>query len=260
MINYTYSKSIDDVGTFRQYDNPRLDRSLSTTDQPQNLNMSGVYQLPFGKGRMGGDNRIVSGLAGGWSLGTIFTYNSGSPIVFTGSGCGGSSILGTCMPFVVPGKSSRINGSYGHAAGYTTATTYTKAQYLDPAAFLVHGSCASAPSGTTPTSCPSYGTTTGQLTYVGNGPDLYVPGNASRVAALNTWSMSRYNLDFNVKRTFGVWENLKLQFEADVLNATNHPVFGAPTAVVNGSGFGNITGMAGAYNPRYVQLAARLNW
>jgi hypothetical protein len=260
MINYTYSKSIDDVGTFRQYDNPRLDRSLSTTDQPQNLNMSGVYQLPFGKGRMGGDNRIVSGLAGGWSLGTIFTYNSGSPIVFTGSGCGGSSILGTCMPFVVPGKSSRINGSYGHAAGFTTATTYTKAQYLDPAAFLVHGSCASAPSGTTPTSCPSYGTTTGQLIYVGNGPDLYVPGNASRVAALNTWSMSRYNLDFNVKRTFGVWENLKLQFEADVLNATNHPVFGAPTAVVNGSGFGNITGMAGAYNPRYVQLAARLNW
>ena len=72
--------------------------------------------------------------------------------------------------------------------------------------------------------------------------------------------MSRYNLDFNIKRTFGIWENLKLQFEADVLNATNHPVFGAPTAVVNGSGFGNITGMAGGYNPRYVQLAGRLNW
>ena len=31
MLNYTYSKSIDDVGTFRTTDNPRLDRSLSVT-------------------------------------------------------------------------------------------------------------------------------------------------------------------------------------------------------------------------------------
>ena len=32
MLNYTYSKSIDDLGTFRVGDNDRLDRSLSTAD------------------------------------------------------------------------------------------------------------------------------------------------------------------------------------------------------------------------------------
>lgn len=88
MVNYTYSKSIDDLGTFREYDNPRLDRSISTTDQPQNLNASGVYKLPFGHGHIGGDNHLVDAVAGGWSLSTIYTYTSGAPLVFTGSGCG----------------------------------------------------------------------------------------------------------------------------------------------------------------------------
>ena len=37
MLNYTYSKSIDDLGTFRVGDNTHLDRSLSTADEPQNL-------------------------------------------------------------------------------------------------------------------------------------------------------------------------------------------------------------------------------
>ncbi len=258
MLNYTYSKAIDNIGTVRVYDNSRLDRSLSTTDQPQNFNLSGVYALPFGKGKIGGDNRVVSMLAGGWSLSSIFTYNSGSPILFTGSGCGGSSILGTCMPNIVPGQANRINGSYGHAAGFDTATTYNKVSYLNPNAFTVNGSCASA-SGTQ-FSCPGYGTSVGQLTYVGNGPAVYVPGNASRVAALNTWSMSRYNVDMSIKRIFPVWESVKLQFQADFLNLTNHPVFGAPSGGVNGSGFGLITSMATAYNPRYVQLSASLSF
>jgi hypothetical protein len=258
MANYTYSKSIDDIGTFRTYDNNRLDRSISTTDQPQNLNVSGVYQLPFGHGKIGGDNFLVNALGGGWNLSSIFTYNSGAPLVFTGSGCGGSSILGTCMPNIVPGQANRINGSYGRAAGFTTAATYSQVPYLNAAAFTVNGSCASATG--TQASCPGYGTSVGQLTYVGNGPALYVPGNAARVGALNTWGMSRYNVDLGVKRTFPIYETVKLQFEANLLNVTNHPVFGTPSGSVNGSGFGQITSMAGFYNPRYVQLAARVNF
>ena len=61
MVNYTYSKSIDDLGTFRVGDNDRLDRSLSTADIPQNLVASVVYQLPFGRGHMWGDNPVYAG-------------------------------------------------------------------------------------------------------------------------------------------------------------------------------------------------------
>ena len=221
-----------------------------------------MYQLPFGHGKIGGDNFLVNAIGGGWSLSSIFTYNSGAPILFTGSGCGGNSILGTCMPNIVPGQANRINGSYGHAAGFTTAATYSQVSYLNPAAFTVNGSCGSAPPSPAPppTSCPLYGTSVGQLTYVGNGPALYVPGNAPRVGALNTWGMSRYNDDLGIKRTFPIYETVKLQFEANLLNVTNHPVFGSPSGSVNGSGFGQITSMAGFYNPRFVQLAARVNF
>ena len=113
MINYTYSKTIDDLGTFRVGDNPRLDRSLSTADQPQNLAGTAVYQLPFGRGHIGKDNAFVRALASDWGLSTIVTYHSGYPIAVTGSGCGTGSILNQCMPSTVTGQAGRQNGGYG---------------------------------------------------------------------------------------------------------------------------------------------------
>jgi hypothetical protein len=58
MVNYTFSKNIDDLGTFRVYDNPRLDRSLSGADQPQSLTATAVWHLPVGRSHMFGNNLI----------------------------------------------------------------------------------------------------------------------------------------------------------------------------------------------------------
>jgi len=259
MVNYTYSKTIDDLGTFRVGDNDRLDRSISTADQPQNLTATVVYQSPFGRGKIGGDNMIVRWLAGGWSVSSIFLYHSGFPVVFTGTGCGGSGILNQCMPSLVTGQTSRIQGSYGKAPGYTTATTYSTAgtatsngaQYLNPNAFTV------ATSSTTVAA--SNNTPIAQINPVGPGPALYIPGNAPRVGALNTWGPGTYNLDLGIKRVFPIYHEWAFQFEADFLNATNHVVFSSPSGAVNsGGGFGTITSVANY--PRDVQVSARLNW
>jgi hypothetical protein len=264
MLNYTYSKAIDDLGTFRVGDNDRLDRSLSTADQPQNLTATVVYLSPFGRGKIGSDNFALRTFAGGWSLSGIFLYHSGFPIAYTGTGCGGSGILNQCTPSIVPGQSARIQGSYGKAAGFSTATTYSTAgacttssgttacsngaQYLNPAAFTV------ATNATTNTATP-----VAQITGVGNGPALYVPGNAPRVAALNSWGQGTYNLDLGIKRLFPIYNEWTFQFEADFLNATNHVVFSSPNANVNSGGaFGTITSVANF--PRDVQVSARLNW
>ena len=253
MVNYTYSKSIDDVGTFRVNDHPRLDRSLSTTDQPENLAATVVYQSPFGHNGLGADNFWVRSFAGGWSFSTIFTYHSGYPLAFTGTGCGGSSILNQCMPNVLPGQAGRINGQYARAAGASTATTFSTVQYVNPAAFTVNAPGTSAQYGT------SVNTNSSQVTYIGNGPALYVPGNAPRVGALNVWGMGTYNIDLGLKRTFPIWEQVNFQFEADFLNATNHVVWSSPSGSVNsGSGFGEITSLANL--PRDVQVSARINW
>jgi Carboxypeptidase regulatory-like domain len=253
MLSYTYSKTIDDIGTYRVGDNPRLDRSVSTADEPQNLAASAVYQLPFGRGHIGGDNFLVRSLLSDWGLSGIATYHSGFPIAVTGSGCGGADILNQCMPSIVSGNPARINGSYGKAAGSNTVTTIANTQYINPAAFTVAINTSAVPVGNV------VSTATQQYTNVGQGPALYVPGSAARVAAGNLWGPSLFNLDTGLKRNFTIYREAKLQFEADALNTLNHVVFSSPNAVVNGgSSFGTIG--SAANTARDFQLSARIQW
>jgi len=138
MVAYTYSKSIDDLGTFRTYDNARLDRSLSAADQPQSLTVTAVWQPPVGRGHMFGDNLIYRAIASDWSLSGIGTLRSGLPIIVTGSGCAGSSILNTCMPSTVAGQPGRqYNWARRPVAGLsvgiaTLPTTSAKSITLTP--------------------------------------------------------------------------------------------------------------------------------
>jgi hypothetical protein len=260
MVNYTFAKSIDDVGTFRVYDNPRLERSLSAADQPENLTATGVYKSPFGRDRLGANNRWLSAFAGGWRVGSIFYYHSGNPIVFQGTGCGGSSILGQCMPSLVQGQGSRNPISYKTAPGGITAANYTQARYFNANAFVVAQNIAPTTQaiGTT-VPIISSGTQTGLVYNAGAGPALYVAGTAPRVGALNTFGMGAYNFDFNLKRDFPIYREAVLQFEVDMLNATNHVVWPSPNGVVGGSTFGQYT--AGPVNqPRDFQLSGRINW
>ena len=136
-INYTYSKNIGDDGTFRSgfnipaavlsgggqdWHQDRIDRSWTTTSVPDNLHAFGVWNLPFGKGHMGGNNWAGRTLAGGWQLSGIYTYSSGSPMAVTSNLCTATNFpnQGQCMPDVVPGATSaRMNGSYGTGPGGT---------------------------------------------------------------------------------------------------------------------------------------------
>jgi hypothetical protein len=261
MLNYTYSKSMDDLGTFRLNDNARLDRSISVTSQPQNLTGTAVYKLPFGHGKIGGDNFLVNAIGGGWSLSGIFSYHSGSPLVATGSGCG-SAPLGQCMPSIVPGVAART-GSFGSnvVANPAASNYYAKVPYLNTAAFSVNqpGTDPSLNGGTAATAVgKSVTNATGTINYVGNGTALYVPGNAARVGADNVWSMGYYDLDLGVKQTFKIWENVNIQVEADLLNATNHVVWGSINGGVGGSSYGFVGSLAS--QPRDAQLSGRINW
>ena len=105
----------------------------------------------------------------------------------------------------------------------------------------------------------SVNTSTTQATYVASGPALYVPGNAPRVAALNLWGMGSYDVDLGLKRSFPIYHEWKFQFEADMLNATNHVVWASPNANVNSGGsFGTLSSLAN--NPRDVQVSGRIVW
>lgn len=87
--SYTYSKSVDDASTFssgtsdefsRQYPLMRtLDRGLSRFDIRHRLVVNYLYGLPMGKGQRWLDSGILSQLVGGWRVGGIFQFQSGTP-------------------------------------------------------------------------------------------------------------------------------------------------------------------------------------
>jgi len=257
MFNYTWSKTMDDQGTYREYDNPKLDRSLSTINMPTNITATTVYQLPFGKGHTGSDNRLLNLAVSNWLVSGIFYYHSGTPIAFTASGCGGSGILNQCMPSVVPGQSIRQNGSYQTAPNGITAANYAQNRYFNPAAFVVTDNLPPATQAIGTTAPLSNGL--GMSYNAGAGPTLYVPGTAYRAGAGNIYGPNQYNFDFALKRDFKVWEKATLKFEGDLLNATNHVDWPSPNAAVGGSTFGQYT--SGPVNSaRDAQLSARIEW
>jgi Carboxypeptidase regulatory-like domain len=99
LSSYTFSKNIGDVcgnaasGNptgcgFQDLRNLRVERSLDNQDQPHRFVTSGVYELPFGKGRRWGSSlpRAVSEIFGGWSTGSIVVWSSGLPYSATVQG------------------------------------------------------------------------------------------------------------------------------------------------------------------------------
>lgn len=99
LTSYTWSKAIGDTcggsaqGSttgcgFQDIRNLRLERSVDNQDVPHRFVVSGVYELPFGRGRSFGANmpRVTQAMFGGWSIGSIVTAASGRPYNVTVAG------------------------------------------------------------------------------------------------------------------------------------------------------------------------------
>lgn len=91
--NYTFSKSLTNLSTdnatqsldYVTLRDPGLNRRLSQFDIRHVIQTFGTYDLPIGKGRkLAFGNNLVDNLIGGWTLGSIFVFNTGQPIQLTG--------------------------------------------------------------------------------------------------------------------------------------------------------------------------------
>jgi hypothetical protein len=91
LVGYTWSKSIDETSGVRTEDSDslfsqngnclRCERGLSAFDVRQRLVISGLYDLPVGRGRtLDIQNKFLDAVLGGWQLGSIVTWRSGFPI------------------------------------------------------------------------------------------------------------------------------------------------------------------------------------
>jgi hypothetical protein len=224
-LNYTYSKSIDDISGSRSgygipasvidggvaSPNPnKIDRGLSSNDIPNHLSLYGVYALPLGgAGQPLHEHFVLRQLTQGWKLSYIFTKISGGPLSIAGLSC---QTPGTCYPSYNPSFTgpARINGGYGKGVN---ALTVGSVPFIDANAFVA-----------TP----------------GNGG--YNFGNVARSAPYNLFNIGNYNLDSGLKREFHIFERARFIFQADCLNVSNHTQFGGiGVSLASPTAFGRIT-------------------
>jgi len=89
--NYTWSKTMEAVQYLNEVDSiPH--HVVSDLDRPHRITFSGIYELPFGRGKWvaGNVNPWVDGVVGGWQVQAIFQGQSGPPLawgnlIFTGN-------------------------------------------------------------------------------------------------------------------------------------------------------------------------------
>ena len=60
-----------------------MNNSISTNERPNRFTFSGIYELPFGKGRAIGKDwhPIVDGILGGWQIQGLFERQDGEPLL-----------------------------------------------------------------------------------------------------------------------------------------------------------------------------------
>jgi hypothetical protein len=243
MANYTWSKAIDDGGSFRSgYAIPaglianapnlsmpadRLDRSLSTSNQPHHVVVTGVWNLPFGR-------EVLNGAAweraifGGFQLSEALQAFSGSPMTITCSSSNTNPAQSTCVPALNPAFSGNAhqNGKWGQ--GYVAGMSVPPS-YINSNAFVL--------------------------------PANYTYGNAPRTGAYGLNAPGNYNLDMALVRSFPLkfTERAKFNFRAEMYNVTNHTKFAVASSAWGNSSFGQVTSDATATR-KAVQLSGRIEF
>jgi hypothetical protein len=217
-LSYTFSKNLGDVNMlttsffdagqnpgYQNEFNRKIDRSVLGSDFPHRFVFSGVYDLPFGKGKKFGSSMAgwANQLIGGWQVNGIYTFQSGQPLSFGVSGT--PAYAGNRSSFT--GSEVQTSGSYSDRLGGPSGGP----GYLNAAAFRL--------------------------------PQSFEFGNTPRLDSRNRGPRT-VNLDFSVIKNFPFSESTRLQFRAEAFNLTNTPVFGLPNTTVGNAGFGVIGGQA----------------
>src|SRR4030095_14187478 len=91
--NYTWSNSLTNLPAdnanqgidFLTLRNTGLAKRPSQFDIRHVIQTYGTYDLPVGRGRwLNVDNKILNGVIGGWTVGSIFVFATGQPLQLTG--------------------------------------------------------------------------------------------------------------------------------------------------------------------------------
>ena len=233
---YTWSKTINyadnDQGPRIQFlPEKERNRGPASYDRTHNLQMYGVYDLPFGKGQRMAREGWASVVFGGFQVSGVVSWMSGLPFyVIQGSApnllAGGSG--------QVPNQLNPTIATFG-GVGTTAQRGASGGAWFDNTVLGVNctANCAWAPQ------------TGARFGSVGRN-SLRGPGF--------------FETDLSIFRTFSFSESVKLQFRAEALNATNHANFANPQSDINNATFGFITSTYGPNQSRQWRFGMRFSF
>jgi hypothetical protein len=205
---------------------PLLDYGNVVYDRRHRFLTTGLYDLPFGKGKqlMAGAKGLVNGLVGGWQVGGVFIWQSGpflTPYEETDDPAGTNmvNVVGFTRPDRVPGVPL-----------YTTGTASDGSPlYLNENAFTLPGD------------------------------DIGRFGNSSvgSVVGPGTVAMSAA-----VMKGITLREGLTLQLGISAANLFNHRNYEPPNMQLDSGSYGELSGLQSAEGtgPRNVQLTGRISF
>lgn len=240
LAGYTLSHMMDNTssgfssfttGGINKY-NQKPEYSVSTSDEPQTLKVSGTYELPIGPGKKYFNNHIAGNVLGGWQVGWILDYEAGS--VGSNQGNGVVTENGSPFPngFNRPDRDSSVSlktNSYSRARDYFVGKSAV-AQVWNKGGFTVT-------------------------------PTQYVIGNAMRsYGGLRSPGLAMESL--NARKHFYIGEHLQGILTVDYFNAFNRTQFNGPDANYsdNKSTYGQVTATGSNINNRQGQVSFRLQF
>jgi hypothetical protein len=184
--------------------NPRLSYGPTLFDIRHAINVSGSFDLPFGHGReFLNQNHILDKVVGGWTVGTIFTFQTGTPFLLQGGNNTFNANLnndgfgdrGVILHNVTPSQLQSAVGVFPIAGTPLVS-------FLDPKYLASSKGGGANPQYITPNTTPG---TIGQLVYL-HGPSFI-------------------NDDLAISKTILIHERWRFSLQAEMLNAFNHPNF-----------------------------------
>lgn len=238
MGSYAWSKYLEQVTLLNPTD-AQYEKRLNSADSPHRLALSGIYEVPFGRGRRFGSSwsGLTQALLGGFQLQGILQYQAGLPLTLGNIYFSGN--LSDLKPVIRSDTIGVIGSSNIQDNVFRTNIQNTGFYFQDDAV-----------------------RTNGQLDYSKqrNDPRINLSQNIrtlpSRVSNFRQQGITL--LDLSVIKRFDLGERIQLQFRAETINALNKAHFSGPVLNPRDSNFGRVTSTSSPTLPREFQLGLRL--
>jgi hypothetical protein len=225
LANYTVSQLTEKV-TFLNETDTNYERRIGSDDIPHRVVVSGIWELPFGRGRKFGShwNGFVDGFIGGWQVTGIYQYQSGRPIDLSSRNIYFNGDLSRLRATIT---GDTVDGTFDTSGFYFTDAAVQTNGVVDPAKQRADT----------------------RIRLANNIRTFPSRISGFRRQPLNLW-------DLSLIKNFSVTERVRFQLRGEFLNAFNHPQFGDPNTDPTNSNFGKVTSQNNL--PRNVQIGLKL--